>query len=106
MNYYTQELPIELALKLQGAGMPCMIYDTYRTDATFAEALDFFLKKGMLVNISRHWDFADEKITDTWDWDIEKVGSIHGVHEGYAYTWHEAATKAIEKALEIISKTI
>lgn len=73
---------------------------------SYAEVFDWLMDKGWLVNIGREYDFANEQITDKFEWTVEKVGTFLSQPNigGWSGTWHEAANKAIEKALELIKE--
>ena len=110
MNYYTQKLPIELAKKLREAGMKMGLYhdifaDNTGTTTTFAEVLDWLMsEKSYLIIILRsegRWCYWVGLTTD-----YDSYDDTYEIEGEDFDTWHEAATKAIEKALEIISKTI
>ena len=70
---------------------------------TFASCFDWMMEQGLFIVVEPHWDFANEIITKTYDSAVIKQGTIHTptpTTEGN--TWHEAAEKAIEKALTLI----
>lgn len=105
MKYYASSIPQDLAEKLKAAGMPIEKEGNNIWCPPYAEVFDWLMDKGWLVNIPREYDFANEQITDKFEWFIEKVGCFsnqHGSANGWSGTWHEAANKAIEKALELI----
>lgn len=105
MKHYTSYVPYDLAEKLQNAGMPCRLdLSIERSDITYASCIDWFLEQGLMISISRYYDFAKERIDDSWEWSIERTGSLHNpVPYGYADKWHEAADTAIRTALKIIN---
>lgn len=105
MKYYTSSIPSTLADKLKATGMPIEKESNNFLCPTYAEVFDWLMDKGWLVNIGREYDFANEEVTDKFEWAIEKVGYFsnqHGSANGWSGTWHEASNTAIENALELI----
>lgn len=118
MKYYTETIPLPLAEKLKEKGMPILIEqewygngmpkaekDCHKPMTKFCEVFDWLMERGILIVIEPSWDFANEEITDMWNCDIVKVGAFSSQPEteiSQHDTWHEAAEKAIEKALELI----
>ena len=122
MNYYTSTIPLPLAEKLKEKGMLIRYANrlvnacpnsTRRVDVIdkvlvcpmYAECFDWLMERGLRIVIEPSWDFANERITDMWDCDIVKVGAFSSQPKTTISkhdTWHEAAEKAIEMALELI----
>ena len=85
-------------------GTPQMVENRYVVPV-YSEVLDWLMERGLRIVIEPSWDFANEKITDMWDCDIVKVGAFSSQPKNTISqhdTWHEAAEKAIEKALTLI----
>ena len=88
MKHYTDTISKDLYNKLVMAGMPQLL-------ETYAEVFDWLMsEKGLVLHI---WASGDEHTKSNMV-DIGR-GVKNAVGEG---TWHEATTKAIEKALELI----
>lgn len=115
MNYYTELIPVPLAEKLKEKGMPLKVHEeVFRGNGehyvksywtTYADVFDWLMERGLRIVIEPFWDFANERITDMWDCDIVKVGVFSSQPKttiSQHDTWHEAAEKAIEKALILI----
>lgn len=103
MNYYTSTIPPTLAEKLKEKGCehPYAIPEQWEYGFVF----DWLMKKGWLVGIGREYDFANELVTERFDWGIDKVAPFSSHPDdgcGFCDTWHEAANAAIEKALTLI----
>ena len=127
MRYYTDTIPLPLAEKLKEKGMPLGSYvwmpngmasrkdeanlayfdDQLTPYCTYAEVFDWLMEKGWLAAIGREYDFANELVTERFEWGLEKVGCFSEHPEdgsGFCDTWHEAATEAIENALTLIQR--
>lgn len=70
--------------------------------ATWAEVFDFLSEKGMLVSISRSYDFTEECFTEGYDWQIDCEKTLRTGALGYASSWERAAENAVMKCLEIL----
>ena len=75
--------------------------------ATYAEVFDDLFEKGVLISISRYYDYANECYGDSYDWSVECENTLRSGSAGYADTWIEAANQAINACidLKLISKT-
>lgn len=69
---------------------------------TWAEVFDFLSEKGMLVSISRSYDFGEECFVDGYDWQVDREETLRMVECGYASSWKRAAEKAVIKCLEML----
>lgn len=107
MKYFTETISADLAEKLKEKGMPyieidCETYDSgteYQRDErwcnnTYAEVFDWLMEREIYITIELSQIIADLHIAS-----IHKKCRYDSAEQG---TWHEAATKAIEKALELI----
>lgn len=65
--------------------------------ATWAEVFDFLSEKGMLVSISRSYDFAEG-----YDWQVDCVETLSMGDCGYASSWEKAAEDAVMNCLEVL----
>jgi hypothetical protein len=76
--------------------------------ATYAEVFDYFSDKGMLISISRYYDFANECFGDGYDFSVDCENTCHSGICGDANTWIEAANYAIWSCLDFMetNKTI
>lgn len=129
MNYYTETIPVALAEKLKEKGMPMEVWNgtiqripyicimeessfvwldkklVRYSIPSFGACFDWLMEKGLRIVIEPSLDFANERITDTWDCDIVKVGAFSSQPEtaiSQCDTWHGVAEAAINKALELI----
>ena len=107
MNYYTDHIPLSLAEKLKEKGMPIEMQPLYAQEAPnargivkagvglwcppYAEVFDWLMEKDIRV--------YPVKIKDSHLWHIIINDTLC---KTLYNTWHEAAEKAIEKALELI----
>lgn len=106
MKHFTQSIPPDLAEKLKAAGMPEIkiewnpIHEKYHCFNTYAEVFDWLMQKGILIIIKPYWNTSswESYVTKISETDMPKDGREIYVHP----TWHEAAEKAIEKALTLI----
>ena len=71
---------------------------------TYAEVFDYFSDKGMLISISRYYDFGNECFADGYDWCIDCENTTHSGESGNADTWIEAANYAILACLDLKTK--
>ena len=107
MNYYTEFIPVTLAEKLKTAGMPIYLENDGYWGKTiklpnYAEVFDWLLGEQIYVRIIT---FGASRIgEETWDWSfyIDQLGEPSTETDFFWHTWHEAAEKAIEKALTLI----
>ena len=67
--------------------------------ATYAEVLDYFSDNGMLISISRYYDFGNECFGDGYDWSIDCEYTLQNGVTGDADTWVEAANQAINACM-------
>lgn len=102
MNYYTSTISVSLAEKLKEKGMPmkeCLNIissNSFSDDGgihfyylpIFASCFDWLMEQGVDMELSTRAFFLV--------WDKDGPSAIKGK------TWHEAAEKAIEKALTLI----
>ena len=79
----------------------------WNNPTTYAEVFDYFSDNGMLISISRYYDFGNECFGDGYDWSVDCENTLRNGATGYADTWIEAANKAIIACidLKLISKT-
>lgn len=79
----------------------------WNNPTTYAEVFDYFSDNGMLISISRYYDFGNECFGDGYDWSVDCENTLRNGATGYADTWIEAANKAILACidLKLISKT-
>lgn len=108
MNYYTSTVPDTLAEKLKEKGMnifveqewydngmPKAVKDCHKPMTKFCEVFDWLAEKDIYLSIMQQWVYADGEAT-AW------IPVVNCHSNGFYDTWHEAATKAIEKALTLI----
>ena len=113
MNYYTSQIPLPLAEKLKEKGMPMEesrygIFPHFVAKdgvmyfpPTFASTFDWLMDaKRLNIIIKPYWN------TDSWESYVTKIPEIDMPKAGREIyvrrTWHEAAEKAIDKALTLI----
>ena len=89
---FTAMVPQRVLIKL-GWGNP----------ATWAEVFDFLSEKGMLVSISRSYDFGEECFVDRYDWFVDRENTLRSGLTGDSIRWEKAAEDAVMKCLEILS---
>lgn len=68
---------------------------------TYAEVFDFLSDKGMLISISRYFDFGNECFGDGYDWCIDCENTLRSGATGDADTWIEAANQAINACIDL-----
>lgn len=68
---------------------------------TYAEVFDYFSDKGMLISISRYYDFANECFEDGYDWYVDCENTLRSGATGDADTWIEAANQAILSCMDL-----
>ena len=68
---------------------------------TYAEVFDYFSDKGMLISISRYYDFGNECFGDGYDWSVDCENTLRSGATGDAYTWIEAANQAINACIDL-----
>ena len=68
---------------------------------TYAEVFDYFSDNGMLISISRYYDFGNECFGDGYDWSVDLENTLRSGATGYADTWIEAANQAINACIEL-----
>ena len=73
----------------------------WNNPTTYAEVFDYFSDKGMLISISRYYDFGDEYFGDGYDWCVDCENTFRSGVAGDADTWIEAANKAINACIEL-----
>lgn len=94
MNYYTDTISITLAEKLKEKGMPIEKEGENTWCPSYAEVFDWLMNRGQRVYIVKSKSGAD-----IWH------GLVNdSLNTLYYDTWHEAAEKAIEKALDLIKQ--
>ena len=69
--------------------------------ATYAEVFDYLSENGMLISISRYYDFGKECFEDGYDWSIDCENTLRGGATGDADTWEQAAIQAINVCFEL-----
>ena len=89
---FTAMVPQRVLIKL-GWGNP----------VTWAEVFDFLSEKGMLVSISRSYDFGEECFVDRYDWFVDRENTLRSGLTGDSIRWEKAAEDAVMKCLEILS---
>lgn len=72
----------------------------WHNPATYAEVFDYMSERGMLISISRYYDFGNECFGDGYDWSIDCEYTLRMGEFGYSETWIEAANSAIKCCLE------
>lgn len=73
----------------------------WNNPTTYAEVFDYFSDKGMLISISRYYDFGNECYGDGYDWCVDCENTLRSGTTGYADTWIEAANQAINACIEL-----
>ena len=76
----------------------------WNNPTTYAEVFDYFSDKGMLISISRYYDFGNECFGDGYDWCVDCENTLRSGVTGYADTWIEAANYAILACLDLKTK--
>ena len=76
----------------------------WNNPATYAEVFDYFSDKGMLISISRYYDFGNECYGDGYDWYVDCENTLRSGATGDADTWIEAANYAILACLDLKNK--
>ena len=71
---------------------------------TYAEVFDYFSDNGMLISISRYYDFGNECFGDSYDWSVDCENTLRSGATGDANTWIEAANYAILACLDLKTK--
>lgn len=71
----------------------------WNNPTTYAEVFDYFSDKGMLISISRYYDFGKECYGDGYDWCVKCENTLRNGVTGYADTWIEAANQAINACM-------
>lgn len=69
--------------------------------STYAEVFDYFSDNGMLISISRYYDFGNECFGDGYDWYVDCENTLRSGATGYADTWIEAANQAINACIDL-----
>lgn len=65
--------------------------------ATWAEVFDFLSEKGMLVSISRGYDFVDG-----YEWSVDCENTLRSGLAGDSIRWEKAAEEAVMNCLEVL----
>lgn len=73
----------------------------WNNPTTYAEVFDDFSDKGMLISISRYYDFGNECFGDGYDWCVDCENTLRDGVVGYADTWIEAANQAINACIDL-----
>lgn len=76
----------------------------WNNPTTYAEVFDYFSDKGMLISISRYYDFGNECYGDGYDWYVDFENTLRSGATGDADTWIEAANYAILACLDLKTK--
>lgn len=71
----------------------------WNNPTTYAEVFDYFSDNGMLISISRYYDFGNECFGDGYDWSVDCENTLRNGATGYADTWIEAANLAINACM-------
>lgn len=71
----------------------------WNNPSTYAEVFDYFSDNGMLISISRYYDFCNERFGDGYDWCVDCEHTLRSGTTGYADTWIEAANQAISACI-------
>lgn len=72
----------------------------WHNPTTYAEVFDYLSERGMLISISRYYDFGCECFGDGYDWSVDCENTLRMGEFGYDETWIEAANSAIKCCLE------
>lgn len=73
----------------------------WHNPATYAEVFDYFSDNGMLISISRYYDFGNECFGDCYDWSVDCENTLRSGATGDADTWTEAANQAVIACLNL-----
>ena len=73
----------------------------WNNPTTYAEVFDYLSDKGLLISISRYYDFVSECFADGYDWCIDCENTLRSGAAGYADTWIEAANQAIIGCIDL-----
>lgn len=87
---FTAQVPSDLAME----------YGWFKP-MTYAEMFDILSNAGMLISISRYYDFGKECFGDGYDWCIDCENTLRGGATGDADTWIEAANQALRAYLDL-----
>ena len=68
--------------------------------ATWAEVFDFLSDKGMLVSISRSYDFGKECFVDGYEWFVDCENTLRSGLSGDSIRWEKAAEDAVLSCLK------
>ena len=68
---------------------------------TYAEVFDYFSDNGMLISISRYYDFGNECFGNGYDWSVDCENTLRSGATGEADTWIEAANQAINACIDL-----
>ena len=73
--------------------------------ATYAEVFDYLAEKGLLVSISRYYDFADkEGFGDGYEFCVDCENTLRTGLYGDGDTWIEAANYAILACVDYLDE--
>ena len=73
----------------------------WNNPSTYADVFDFLSDKGMLISISRYYDFCNECFGDGYDWSVDCENTLRSGATGDADTWIEAANQAINACIDL-----
>ena len=73
----------------------------WNNPTTYADVFDFLSDKGMLISISRYYDFGNECFGDGYDWSVDCENTLRSGATGDADTWIEAANQAILACIDL-----
>lgn len=109
MKYYTETIPPTLAEKLKEKGMPIETEGNNIWCPSCAEVFDWLMGKGLSTEVygrASGYDFVICKECDDATRGTRKSKpNYDGPNDGGCWgTWHEAASAAIERALELIKE--
>ena len=73
----------------------------WNNPTTYAEVFDYFSDNGMLISISRYYDFGNECFGNGYDWSVDCENTLRSGATGEADTWIEAANQAINACIDL-----
>ena len=73
----------------------------WNNPTTYAEVFDYFSDNGMLISISRYYDFVNECFGDGYDWSVDFEYTLRDGATGDADTWIDAANQAILACIDL-----
>lgn len=76
----------------------------WRNPGTYAEVFDHLAENGMLVSISRCYDFGEDCFVDGYDWSVDFENTLRGGLTGDGDTWEDAAKSAVISCLTVLKE--